>query len=1063
MSWLAKISIANRKLAAMLTILVIGLGAYAATAVKQSLLPDLSLPTVAVNASYAGASPEVIEEQVVKPIESAVQGIDSVDTVTSTSRQGSGMVSVSFDYGVTISDKASEVQQALSKIQAQLPSGVSPQVQTGSTNSIPTMTLSASSDQSSEQLAKELRETVVPKLKQVDGVNQVTISGENQRQVVITPDSDKLAKHGLTTQSITSALNSNNSTSATGSVTSGDKSVSVQVGKALSSVQQIKDLWLSPSAGASQSGSGGAPASGQTSGSSGSAVQLKDVASVALQETTVTNLTRTDGRSSLGLSITLAQDGSATTLSDGVRGKLSDLEETIGHDAELTVISDNGPQVSNSVKGLVEEGGLGLLMAVIVIVLFLRSARSTIVTSVSIPLSLLIALIGVWMKDYSLNILTLGALTMAVGRVVDDSIVVLENIKRHLGYGEDKKHAVLTGVREVSTAITASTITTVSVFVPIALVSGLVGQFFSPFSFTVVVAMLASLLVSLTIVPVLAYWFLDTPKEAKGTDPEEFRRKAEEEERSGLLSRGYVPVIHWSIRHRKTVIAISTVVLIGTFSLLTTLKTTFLGSASESTLSITQTMPGGTNLQTTDAAAKKVEAVIADTKDVDAYQVTVGSQSDSMAALFGGTGGSDSANYTLALAEGTDVDALKDDLDAKFDKLDGVGDLTYAASGPGGSSSSIDVVLKSQDNEALRTATDRAVAALKKVDEVNDVASDLGTESPQITVKAKGEKAAKYGLTDSSLASTVSEALQGSTVAQVTADGTQHNVVLKSTSTTPDTVEELNALPVTTTQGTVRLGDVATVTRADAPVERTRVGSNPAVTVSSTPVGDDTGAASTAVEDAIKKIDLPAGVTYSMGGVTSDQSGAFSQLILAMVAAIAIVLMVLIAVFRSIRQTLVLLMSVPFSFTGAFLLLAITGMPLGVAALIGLLMLIGIVVTNAVVLVDLINQYREQGMSIQTAVEEGGRRRLRPILMTALATIFALVPMALGVTESGAFISQPLAVVVIGGLVSSTALTLVLIPTLYTMIETRRERRKARRTATPEPAPAPTPAPTPVS
>ncbi|MET8943191.1 efflux RND transporter permease subunit [Streptomyces sp. NPDC004542] len=1063
MSWLAKISIANRKLAAMLTILVICIGAYAATALKQSLLPDLSLPTIAVSAAYPGASPEVVEEQVVKPIEGAVQGVSSVESVTSTSRQGSGLVSVAFDYGVEVGTKASEVQQALSKIQAQLPSGVSPQVQTGSTNTIPTMTLSASSAQSSEQLAKELRDTVVPKLKQVSGVNQVTVSGQSDRQVVITPDTAELARHGLTTQSITAALTSNNSTSAAGSVTSGGKSVSVQVGESMSSVQQIEDLWLSPSTGTSQAGLSGAPSSGGAPGTSGSAsaapVQLKDVASVSLTHTTVTSVTRTDGRASLGLSVTLGQNGSATSVSDGVRGELSGLEKTIGHDAKLTVISDSGPQVSKSVRGLLEEGALGLIMAMIVILIFLRSARSTIVTSVSIPLSLLIALIGVWTKDYSLNILTLGALTMAVGRVVDDSIVVLENIKRHLGYGEDKKQAVLTGVREVATAITASTVTTVSVFIPIAMVSGIVGQFFTPFSFTVVVAMLASLLVALTIVPVLAYWFLKTPKEAADTDPEELRRQAEEKERNGLLSRAYVPVIHWAVRHRKTVLAVSLAVLVATFSLVTTLKTSFLGNSGESTLSITQTMPGGTDLQTTDAAAKKVEAVIADTKDVDAYQVTVGSQSDSVAALFGGTGGSDSASYTLALADGADSEAVKADLKKKFEPLHGVGELTFASNGPGGSSSDIEVTLKSQDDEALRTATERVVNSLKKVSEVNEVNSDLGTESPQITVQAKGQAAAKYGLTDSSLAATVGQALQGSTVTQVTADGTQHNVVLKSTTTTPDTVSDLNALPVPTAKGTVPLGKVATVTRADAPVKRTRVGGSPAVTVSATPVGDNTGAAGTAVEDAVEKVHLPSGVTYSMGGVTSDQSGAFSQLILAMVAAIAIILMVLVAVFRSIRQTLVLLMSVPFSFTGAFLLLAVTGMPLGVAALIGLLMLIGIVVTNAVVLVDLVNQYREQGMSVQEAVQEGGRRRLRPILMTALATIFALVPMSLGITDSGSFISQPLAVVVIGGLVSSTALTLVLIPTLYTMIETRREHRRARRTAAPEPVPAPAPVP----
>ncbi|MFF7986892.1 efflux RND transporter permease subunit [Streptomyces sp. NPDC007901] len=1064
MSWLSRISLANRKLVALITIIVIGVGAYGASALKQQLLPDLSIPTVAVTATYQGASPEVVESQVVKPIESAVQGVSSVKSVTSTSQQGSAQVSVEFNYGADLTSKANDVQTALSRISSQLPSGVSPQVQTGSTDAMPTMTLAASSDQSSQQLAKALQDTVEPKLKQVSGVNKVTLSGETDRQVVINPDAGKLKKHGLTTQSISSALSADNSTSAAGSVTSNHKTVSVQVGDSISALQQIEDLWLSPSSsstgsssmGSAQSGfAGSASGSGTTTTSSAAPVQLKDVASVSLQSATVTSVTRTDGRSSLGLSITLSQDGSSSSVSTGVRDKLSDLEKTLGHQTKLTVISDNGPQVHKSVVGLLEEGVLGLFMAMIVILIFLRSARSTLVTSVSIPLSLLIAMIGLWWQSYSLNILTLGALTMAVGRVVDDSIVVLENIKRHLGYGEEKKQAVLTAVREVATAVTASTITTVSVFIPIGLVSGLVGQLFRPFCFTVVVAMLASLLVSLTIVPALAYWFLRPPKEAAGTNPEEFRRRAEAEERDSLLSRRYVPVVNWAVKHRKSVIAMAVVVFVVTVSLLGTLKTSFLGNDSSSSLSLTQTLSANTDLETTDAAAKKVEKILAHEDGVSAYQVTIGSQGDSAMSFGGGSSGSNSASYTLALKSGTDSSAVEDDLKSKFDKLSGIGDMSFTQAGVGGSSSDIELTLKGQDEAALSTASQRVVKALDKVDQVTGVTSDLAKEAPEISVKARGEAAAEYGVSDSTLASTVSQALQGTTATRVTFDDTQHDVVIKNADNTPDTVSALKALQVSTSQGEVRLGKVATVTQVEAPVKRTRVDDSQAVTISATPVGDNTGAASTAVENAVKKVDLPSGVTYSMGGVTSSQSGAFSSLILAMVAAIALVFLVLVAVFRSIRQTLVLLVSVPFAFTGAFLLLAVTGTPLGVAALIGLLMLIGIVVTNAVVLVDLVNQYREQGMPVIEAVQEGGRRRLRPILMTALATIFALTPMALGITDSGGFISQPLAVVVIGGLVSSTALTLLLIPTLYTMVETRRERRKARRAA-PEPAQSPT-------
>ncbi len=1051
MSWLSRVSLANRKLAALITIIVVAFGAYAASSLKQQLIPNISFPAVTVTATYAGASPQVVEDQVVKPIEDAVKSLDGVETVTSTSRQGSASVQLQFDYDADVDTKSNEVQQALSKASAQLPDTVDPQVQKGSSDDQPTMTLAVTSDEDQQDLAKVLDDKVVPDLKAVDGVNQATVTGERDRVVVITPDAGELEDNGLSVQSIKSALTSNGSASPGGSVNSDGKSLSIQIGGALTSVQQIEDLWLSADSGSGNasgaSGISGTPSTGSSASAGGSSsqspVQLKDVAKVELKDSDATTLTRTDGKESLGVSITMDQDGSSSSISEDVRGKLSGLEKDLGHDARITVVSDNGPQVRQSVVGLFEEGLLGLLMAVVVIVLFLRSVRSTLVTAVSIPLSLLIALTALWMKDYSLNVLTLGGLTLAVGRVVDDSIVVLENIKRHLGYGEDKHTAILTGVREVSTAVTLSTLTTVAVFVPIALVSGLVGELFGPFSITVVAAMLASLLVSLTIVPALAYWFLKPPKEAEGADPEEFRRKVEEEERSGVLQRAYVPVIDWAVGHRKSVLGIAAVLLVFTFSLTAGLKTSFLGDSGSDSVSVTQTLPEGTSLQATDGAAKKVEKAISAVAGVDSYQVTIGSSGGF--AVMGGGGSANSASYSIALKDDADSSTVEDTLRHRFDDLKGAGDLTIGSNSGFGSNNDIQVDVKSDDDTDLKTATDKIENALKGVQEVTDVSSDLSTQSPQISIRAKGEEAASYGLSDTSIASAVSEAVQGSTVTQITVDGSTRDVLVKTTSTAPNSVSALKGLTISTSQGEVRLDKVATVTQTEAPTKRQRVDGSGAASVTATPVGDSTGTASTQVQQAIDKLDLPSGVTYEMGGVTASQGDAFSQLGLAILAAIAIVFLLLVGVFRSIRQTLVLLASIPFAFTGAFALLRITGAPLGVAALIGMLMLIGIVVTNAIVLMDLVNQYRAQGMSIEEAVREGGRRRLRPILMTALATIFALLPMALGITDSGGFISTPLAVVVIGGLFSSTLLTLVLIPTLYTMVETRRERRAQRR------------------
>ncbi|MEU4561943.1 efflux RND transporter permease subunit [Actinoplanes sp. NPDC023936] len=993
MSLLSRISLTNRKLVALVTVLLVALGVYATSSLKQQLLPDLSFPAVTVVASYPGAAPEVVEEQVTRPIEDAVQGLDGVESMTSTSTQGSAVVLLSFAFGTEIGDAAGDIEQAVSKISRQLPADVDPQVMTGSTGDMPTMVLAATADGDQRALAARLRSEVVPALQAVDGVNEVSVSGTRDQIITVTPEKPAQA------QAVITALSGLGGTQSAGSITAGGTDLSLAVGAAVTSVDQVRNLWLP------------------------GPVQLKDVATVTLEDAPRTSITRTDGRPSLGVSITMDHGGSAASISSDVTDQLAELATRLGDGARLTVVSDSGPQVRESVNGLLEEGALGLLMAIVVILVFLRSARSTLVTAVSIPVSLLIALTALWTQDYSLNILTLGGLTIAVGRVVDDSIVVLENIKRHLGYGEDRRHAILTAVREVSSAVTSSTLTTVAVFLPVAFVSGFVGELFGPFSITVTVAMVASLVVSLTIVPVLAYWFLPAPRNVS-------REQVEAEERQGFLPRLYLPVIAWSVRRRKTVLAGAVLLLVATAGMAGALKTSFLGDSGEESVSISQELPPGADLERTDAAAQRVETVLSGLDAVTSYQVVIGSSG----GFLGGGGGANTVSYTVHLAEGAEASAVEEAL-AGFD------DLTFGSGGAGLGGTDIEVSVRAGDDATLTAATEQVAKALAGVSEVTGVTSDLSASAPQISIVPKGEAAARWGVSDQTIVSTLRTAVQGVTTSRAGAN----DVVVKTAATAPDSLAEVKALTVTTESGPVRLDKVATVSQVDGPVQRVRTDGARTNTVTATPAGDDTGAAGAAVQEALDALTLPAGASYETGGVTAQQDEAFGQLFLAIVAAIALVFLILVAVFRSIRQTLILLVSIPFAFVGAVALLLVTGTPMGVAALIGILMLIGIVVTNAIVLMDLINQYRERGMTVTEAVVEGGLRRLRPILMTALATIFALIPMALGITGSGGFISQPLAVVVIGGLVSSTLLTLVLIPTLYTLVESRRERRMQQR------------------
>ncbi|WP_055489669.1 efflux RND transporter permease subunit [Streptomyces sp. TP-A0356] len=1018
MSWLSRFSLAQRALIALMSLVALVFGAIAIPQLKQQLLPTINLPVVSVLAPYQGASPDVVEKQVVEPLENTLQAVSGIKGMTSTASEGNAVIMASFNFGNDTKQLVADVQQAVNRARAQLPTSVDPQVIAGSTDDMPAVVLAVTSDKDQQALSDQLDKTVVPALKDIGGVGRVTVAGVRNLQVTVTPDDAKLAQAGLSTTALGQALQAGGATVPAGSFDENGSNRTVQVGGGFTSLQQIQDLMVTTQAGKKP-------------------VRLGDVATVRQEEAKADSITRTDGRPSLAVNVTMDHDGSAVTISNAVKDKLPGLRKDLGSGAKITVVSDQGPAVSKSIHGLTTEGGLGLLFAVLVILVFLASLRSTLVTAVSIPLSVVLALLVLWTRGLSLNMLTLGALTIAIGRVVDDSIVVLENIKRHLGYGEERREAILTAVREVAGAVTSSTLTTVAVFLPVGLVGGMVGELFGPFSVTVTAALLASLLVSLTVVPVLSYWFLRAPK-TRPEDPEQARRVAEEKEARSRLQRFYVPVLRFATRRRLTSVAIAAVVLVGTFGMAPLLKTNFFDQGEQKVLSIKQKLKPGTSLAATDAQAKKVEKMLAGVKGVKDYQATVGSSG--WMAAFGGSTDTNQASYSVMLDDSAKYKDVQRRIEDGLGKLSGIGTTTVSA-GDGFGSQDLSVVVKAADADVLRKASEQVRAEVAGLKNVTDVSSDLSQSVPRISVRADS-RAAAAGFSDQTLGAAVAQAVQGTKTGKAVLDNVERDVVIRAAQPA-QTLQQLKNLPL----GPVKLGDIATVKLVDGPVSMTRIDGRRAATITARPTGDNTGAVSADLQSKISALKLPAGATAEIGGVSKDQGDAFKNLGLAMLAAVAIVFMLLVATFRSLAQPLILLVSIPFAATGAIGLLVATGTPMGVPAMIGMLMLIGIVVTNAIVLIDLINQYRKQGYGVVEAVVEGGRHRLRPILMTALATIFALLPMALGVTGEGGFIAQPLAVVVIGGLVTSTVLTLLLVPTLYAMLELRKERRAKKRAA----------------
>lgn len=1121
MSVLAKLSMRNRALIALITVVVAIFGGIALTNLKQELAPSIQLPQLSIITAYPGASPDVVNADVSTPIETAIQGISGLDSTSTTSSTGVSRVVASFTFGTDLAFAEQKLLSAVNRIAPQLPDDVDPQVIAFSFDDLPVTAVAVTGAEDPSTLSDEITRTTLPELRDIDGVREATLVGDQGRRVVITPDPATLAQYGLTTQAIRDALAQSGVLLPAGEITEGDSTFAVQAGTRLGSVEDVAEL---PLIGATEQqpvpelpegeagvdpgvppgaidegavpGAGGVPGVDAGTGTGTAAVPVAltigDVASVELTENPQTSISRVNGEPALAISITKLPSANTVEVSNAVAAALPDLQaalDTTNPGAEFTVVFDQAPYIEKSIESLAVEGTLGLIFAVLVILVFLMSVRATLVTAISIPTSVLITFIGLQAADYTLNILTLGALTISIGRVVDDSIVVIENIKRHYVAGVDKASTIIHAVREVAGAITASTVTTVAVFLPIALVEGVTGELFRPFSLTVTIALLASLLVSLTIVPVLAYWFLKPSKPAKGqteadaaaaaafvddvwlapelrdadgggrlaTTPEPARATTkpapastaataapvDELEHPSRLQKGYLPVLGWTLRHSAITIIAAVIVLAGTVALAPFMKTNFLGDSGQNTFRVTQELPVGSSLEYLAETSLPVEEAIRGVEGVETVQTSIGTATGGGAlAAFGGSG--DTVAYNVTTDEDADQVALQAEVRAELDELEDVGEITLAAQSGFGASSDIEVDISASNQEDLRAATDAVVEELSGLDSLTQVTSNLEESRPYVAVVIDRAAAAEAGYSEAALGGIVSASMQPQSAGSIVIDEQTLTIYL-ATEEPPTTIEALSALAVPTPAGTVRLDSLATVQQADGPASITTVKGLRSATVAGTPAGDDLGTASADVQAAVDAVDLPDGTSASIGGVTADQQESFSQLGLALLAAILIVYIVMVATFRSLLQPLLLLVSVPFAATGAILLQVVTGIPLGVASLVGVLMLVGIVVTNAIVLIDLVNQYRDRGMNVRDALLHGASRRLRPILMTALATIFALLPLALGLTGSGGFISQPLALVVIGGLLSSTVLTLLVLPALYDLVEGGRERRKAKR------------------
>ncbi|NMA76860.1 MAG: efflux RND transporter permease subunit, partial [Actinomycetales bacterium] len=855
MNRLATLSLNNRSFIALVCIAVSIIGVFIMSTMRQELIPSVSLPQIQVMTTSPGSSSEQVQDRITAPVEQSLSGLENVEGTSSSTQAGMSMVTVELTYGSDVARASNQVDAALSRIEDQLPQDADPQVISGGTSDLPAVVLSVSSDLDPSDLASRLESSVTPELERVDGVSSVALIGAPEEIVRITPDEDALEEQGLTENDITTALDAHGLSLPGGSVTDGERTLDVVLGQSVESIESLEQIVLMPS----EDGAGGQDQQGQQDGApqgqEGQAgqfeqpdaqpqqpaapVTLDEVAAVERTTQDATSISRTNGRESLVLMVTATVDGNVVDVSEGVEGVLADTLSGVGGNAEADVVFDQAPFIQESILALAEEGLLGLLFAVGVILLFLRRVRPTVVTAISIPTSLLIAFIGMYVTGYTLNMLTLAALTISIGRVVDDSIVVIENITRHLAYGKTKRRAILDGVKEVAGAITASTLATVVVFLPVAVVAGMAGELFRPFALTVGIAMMSSLLVALTIVPVLAYWFLKPPKGHEDLDPEDaaqvtaLREEAETKEESTWLHRMYAPVLRLvldTLPRRLLTVGASILVLIGTVFLIPLVNLNFLGDTGQNIASLTQTLPAGTSLEQSSQKATESEDALLDVDGVETVQTTIGG------GQFGMGGGGNEVSFSITTDPDADQGALLDEMVSALEALPEPGEIEAADIASPTGSNSVDILITGPTPQDRQDANDAVLAELDPLPSgVAEVTSDLQADQPTAVVTVDREAAAQLGLTEEAVIGMVAQQMYPGAIGTITLDDTELDIHVAA----GEDIETFDQLRDLELMGSIPLEDVASVEEElSRPTIATQDGLE-TVTVSISPEGEN--------------------------------------------------------------------------------------------------------------------------------------------------------------------------------------------------------------------------------
>jgi hydrophobic/amphiphilic exporter-1 (mainly G- bacteria), HAE1 family len=1005
-------------------LIVIILGIISLTRIPIDLYPAMDIPMVSVSTSYSGVGPEEMETLVTKPIESAISTVAGIQTINSTSGQGNSRVTAQFDYGVNIDQAMNEMQQKIDRIKRKLPADAdSPTIMKYDPNSSPILNLAISANMDSVQLKSFVVNQIQPALEKLDGVASVDVSGGLDREIQILVNPDKLQQYGLTLDNLSQQLKNQNLDAPGGTLKEGGTSYTIRTLGKFTSIDDIRGISIP------------LPGSGY--------ITLGDVAVIQDGFKDVTVETKMNGTPSISISV-MKQSGSNTVaVADGVLQMLDSLKPTLPANAAITTISDQSKFIKSSINTLTHDTLVGGLLAIVIILLFLKSINNTFIISTAIPIAVVATFVLMYFSNMSINIMSLGGLTLGVGMIVDDAIVVLENVYRHREKGLSSMEAAYTGTKEVSLPVIASTITTVAVFLPIVFVQGVTAQLFKDMAITVSFSLLVSLIVSLTLTPMLSSKWISVraPRHKVSDNVEEDLAH----EAKWVLT--YRKMLGWALGHRKTVVLVGVATLAAAVAISPLIGTEFMPSSDQGEININIQMPTGSELEKTRDVVSQANQIITKIPEVQTVFSSVGS--GNATRTFGG-GSTDVGSFNLRLVDLSkrkrSTALVVEELQQKLNRFPGVKIRVNEASsnslpglgggGGGGGGGAISYSIRGDDDQTLEKLATQLTDRISQIKGVRQADNSLSQTSPELQIKLDRVKAGNMGITPSTISNLVQGAIQGQTATTYEVSGDEVDVTVKYEQDRVQFLKDLEQIWITSPKGEkVQLSEIASLDVGNGPKQISRYNQARVVTVSAgTAPGADLGTVTNQINQLISNFPLPPGYSIEQGGQNKQMKDSFSGLIFAFLLAIVLVYLILSAQFESFVYPLSIMLSVPLSFFGAALSLFLTGRTFSVSAYIGIILLAGIVVRNAIVLVDFTNVLRTQGLDRTKALLVAGPIRLRPIIMTTLCTSLGLLPLALGIGEGGDS-QAPMATVVIGGLLFSTLLTLVVIPVVYTILD----------------------------